>query len=34
VTGSNRRPLRCKGGSGEFDYQRKRVSLQFRATFR
>jgi hypothetical protein len=34
VTGSNRRPLRCKGGSGEFDYQRKRVSSQFRATFR
>jgi hypothetical protein len=34
VTGSNRRPLRCKGGSVQFDHQRKRVSLQFRATFR
>jgi hypothetical protein len=34
VTGSNRRPLRCKGGSGEFVYQRKCVSLQFRAAFR
>ncbi len=34
VTGSNRRPLRCKGGSGDFAYQRKRVSLLFRATFR
>jgi hypothetical protein len=33
VTGSNRRPLRCKGGSVEFDYQRKHVSLQFRTTF-
>jgi hypothetical protein len=25
--------LRCKGGSHEFDYQRKRVPSQFRATF-
>ncbi len=28
VLGSNQRPLRCKGGSGELAYQRKRVSLQ------
>jgi len=29
VTGSNRRPLRCKGGSREFVYQRKRLFPQF-----
>jgi hypothetical protein len=34
VLGSNQRPLRCKGGSSGFAYQCKRVSLQFRATFR
>jgi hypothetical protein len=34
VTGSNRRPLRCKGGSAEFVYQRRRSFSQFRCGFR
>ncbi len=34
VTGSNRRPLRCKGGSEEFLHLRKRLFAQFRGTFR